>query len=79
MDSLMSMSALTNVRVQPVFVDVDDKYICPACNKVLQNPMQTECGHRICEPCLDDLLTQTDSAKCPVSEEYCGQLSRNTV
>lgn len=34
----------------------EPKYCCEHCRMVLCNPRQTECGHRFCESCINQLL-----------------------
>lgn len=34
----------------------EPKYCCEHCCMVLCNPRQTECGHRFCESCINQLL-----------------------
>lgn len=35
---------------------IEDKYVCPICRTVLQDAMQTECGHRFCSSCIEPEL-----------------------
>ena len=35
---------------------LDDRYKCSICLKALKDPVQTACGHRFCEKCLEPLL-----------------------
>ena len=61
----------------PDFVDLDGRYVCPLCGRVLQHAMQTACGHRLCQGCLADLLADaTGDAMCPVNEEGCEVLNQ---
>ena len=78
MDSLMTIPHTCD---RAEFVSPDDKYECPVCGRVLHNALQTACGHRLCEPCLDALLARADPAHCPGAEQACVPLSRtnNTV
>lgn len=40
-----------------VFVEKPEaKYCCEACRRVLCEPRQTECGHRFCQSCINDIL-----------------------
>ena len=34
-------------------VPLPDRYGCPLCKKALKNPLQTACGHRFCQVCLN--------------------------
>lgn len=31
---------------------VDNRYKCPVCHQIYKDPVQLECGHRICSLCL---------------------------
>jgi hypothetical protein len=66
-------SSLLTPADLPQFVDkVADKYICPVCGTVLRNAMQLQCGHQICEPCIDPLFGESEVASCPVKfDEEC--------
>jgi len=35
---------------------VDDKYLCNECKKVLRDPVQAPCGHRLCRMCSEALF-----------------------
>ncbi|XP_078604269.1 TNF receptor-associated factor 2-like isoform X2 [Branchiostoma floridae x Branchiostoma japonicum] len=48
----------------------DPKYCCSSCGKLLDEPRQTECGHRYCRTCLED-LTRTGEGKCTAHK--CGE------
>ncbi|CAF4210106.1 unnamed protein product, partial [Rotaria sordida] len=40
---------------------VDTKYICPVCSLILRGSVQlTECGHRLCQTCLNAEQEQMD-------------------
>ncbi|XP_067865570.1 TNF receptor-associated factor 2-like [Heterodontus francisci] len=41
----------------------DRKYYCGACERLMKDPVQTECGHRFCERCHKALLKE--SLTCP--------------
>uniref|UniRef100_A0A3Q2ZDK6 TNF receptor-associated factor 3/5 RING domain-containing protein n=1 Tax=Kryptolebias marmoratus TaxID=37003 RepID=A0A3Q2ZDK6_KRYMA len=42
------------------FVETPEaKYRCEKCRLVLCHPRQTECGHRFCQSCINDLLSRT--------------------
>ena len=34
------------------------KYQCPICMLILRQPVQTLCGHRFCQICLNNLFDQ---------------------
>ncbi|KAJ8289421.1 hypothetical protein GJAV_G00001110 [Gymnothorax javanicus] len=46
----------------------EPKYCCQACRLVLCNPRQTECGHRFCETCINELLRGPHPV-CPADME----------
>lgn len=46
-------------------VPPEDKYRCESCRLVLVSPRQTECGHRFCSSCINDLLRRQNPV-CPV-------------
>jgi Zinc finger, C3HC4 type (RING finger) len=63
------------------FVSFDDKYLCVKCREVFRNPRQTPCGHRLCQPCVDDLFnsSSTSSVPCPAAESDCLSITLETV
>ncbi|XP_008294917.1 TNF receptor-associated factor 3 isoform X2 [Stegastes partitus] len=46
----------------------EDKYRCEACRLVLCQPRQTECGHRFCQSCINDILSHQNPV-CPADKE----------
>ncbi|XP_014344042.2 TNF receptor-associated factor 3 isoform X1 [Latimeria chalumnae] len=46
---------------------VESKYKCEKCHHVLCNPRQTECGHRLCETCINAVLSSI-RPQCPACE-----------
>lgn len=46
----------------------EPKYCCEACRLVLCKPRQTECGHRFCDSCINELLSHPNPV-CPVDME----------
>uniref|UniRef100_A0A8D0AAY9 TNF receptor-associated factor n=1 Tax=Sander lucioperca TaxID=283035 RepID=A0A8D0AAY9_SANLU len=46
----------------------ESKYCCEACRLVLCQPRQTECGHRFCQSCINDILSRP-SVVCPADME----------
>lgn len=63
----------------PEFVGVDSKYVCVLCNNVLQDAVQTPCGHRLCQPCVDTYLQDGQPRPCPYQEEFCEILQADQV
>lgn len=63
----------------PEFVGVDSKYVCVLCNNVLQDAVQTPCGHRLCQPCVDTYLQDGQPRPCPYQEEFCEMLQADQV
>ncbi|CAH1790942.1 unnamed protein product [Owenia fusiformis] len=55
----------------PEFVQLDDKYNCLQCKKVLQGAMQTACGHRVCERHIDEAIQEGKIYYCPGGEPDC--------
>ncbi|KAK2186784.1 hypothetical protein NP493_189g05023 [Ridgeia piscesae] len=49
--------------------EVDPKYLCGICKKVLRNPIQSYCGHRFCKLCIEPLLASEEAQKCPCCVE----------
>lgn len=44
-----------------IFKDnVDPKYLCGHCKKILRNPLQSYCGHRFCKDCMQYLMTKNE-------------------
>ncbi|UJR30229.1 hypothetical protein I4U23_017767 [Adineta vaga] len=44
----------------------DEKYKCPICSRLLKDPMQLECGHRLCQTCIQP---QTEFIQCIICQE----------
>ena len=61
-------------------VPLSGKYLCVYCKDGLRIPVkQTECGHRLCNLCIDQLLIDDHSVRCPQGEEDCGIVSRQSI
>ena len=58
-------------------VTIDDKYKCSICRLVLNNPIQSFCGHRYCRLCLSNLTESHPNEPCPacVREDAVAQYS----
>ena len=39
---------------------VEDEIICCICHWPLKEPVQTRCGHRFCEECLEEYFTRCE-------------------
>ncbi|XP_048259606.1 TNF receptor-associated factor 3-like isoform X2 [Haliotis rufescens] len=63
----------------PDFVNVDERYRCAICHNVLKDPVQTKCGHRLCEGCVEALFQQGEPVTCPQADEYCEKLMRSDI
>ena len=65
----------------PRYVSLPDSYRCSACQGILQEAVQTECGHRACAECVSQLLTENPQggATCPAKEEACVILKEDKV
>ncbi|XP_053700477.1 TNF receptor-associated factor 3 isoform X1 [Synchiropus splendidus] len=51
------------------FVETPEaKYCCESCRLVLCQPRQTECGHRFCQSCINDILSRPNPV-CPADME----------
>lgn len=65
--------------------ELDEMYYCVYCKNVLQDPCQLQCGHRVCQKCVDPLLHSNDASGkpvlCPSGDEFCSEekLSRDMV
>ena len=52
------------------FEPVPDELLCPICHEVLNEPLQTTCGHLFCEKCLNTSLRKARSS-CPTCRTHC--------
>ena len=68
-----------DMKPLPKFRDLPEKYTCTKCKKPLQGPSQTECGHRVCNPCLTELLSGPQPVRCPAGEDGCVDVTESTV
>ncbi|XP_052804389.1 uncharacterized protein LOC128234279 isoform X2 [Mya arenaria] len=57
----------------PQFVRLPPNYTCVMCGFALRLPVQTTCGHRMCEACVPRLFQngRLENALCPVGEADC--------
>ncbi|XP_061172327.1 TNF receptor-associated factor 3-like [Saccostrea echinata] len=63
----------------PEFVKIDEKYMCILCNNVLNDAVQTLCGHRLCQACSDNYLQGGGNRQCPYQEEMCEMLQKEGI
>ena len=63
------------------FVNLDTKYTCLICGRLLREPQQTSCGHRMDRQCVEDRLAAAGDAgfQCPAKEDDCEVVTRDTV
>ena len=45
--------------------ELSDFFKCPICRHCLDDPMQTPCGHRFCQQCINSVL-QSSQPECPL-------------
>ncbi|KAK3106859.1 hypothetical protein FSP39_001536 [Pinctada imbricata] len=68
---------------KPEFVNISERYLCLMCHQVLRNAVQTTCGHRLCEQCVNDEIERGVEGgavvKCPGGEEDCVVLSPTEI
>ena len=55
------------VDVERYDQEVDEKYLCPFCRKVLEVPVTMKCGHTLCTACLQTAVKRK-RAECPKCE-----------
>ncbi|PVD26246.1 hypothetical protein C0Q70_13916 [Pomacea canaliculata] len=98
MDSLTSLTSSTSGHDSclnidgygdPEPVDPDDlqRFQCGVHRGLLREPLQTQCGHRVCSQyesagpfmCLEVWVAEGESRMCSVNEEDCLPVSRQTV
>ena len=72
--SITPPQSLTPLGQRPRFVDLHDDFVCPYCMQVLQRPLQTDCGHLLCEECANVLIQE--GRRCPGGDDDCVILSR---
>ncbi|GFR91261.1 TNF receptor-associated factor 3 [Elysia marginata] len=63
----------------PELVISEMKYFCMLCGFILKDPVQTECGHRMCKACVSVLLGTESSKPCPGREEDCGLVTQASI
>ena len=77
----MAAASIQTPPGNPEFVKLDDKYKCQKCHNVVRDSMQTPCGHRICQTCVDEMFSGPvgKSVQCPANEEDCMEMTRKEV
>ena len=78
--SVSSLSLQQQSETLPHFVrPPDDKYECVHCKRTLRPPVkQTQCGHRLCGICVDEVFAEGENVACP-GDEDCDTLTRKQV
>ena len=72
-------ASLSNSSVinRPTPVSDDLRYKCIVCHCLIIDPYQTECGHRGCKSCFQNLIEQAggNPVKCTVGEPDCENIT----
>lgn len=55
-------------------VAIDKKYLCPLCQLIFKDPVQTDCGHVYCHSCLQKLKRHDGGFTCPVDMQSFDKL-----
>ena len=63
----------------PIFVLLHERFKCVVCHTVLKDPWQTQCGHRMCFTCMNEMFLNDSEVMCPANEEDCEIISRDRV
>ena len=60
-------------EISKVLKDHDhlEHLVCSSCEKLLRDPVQLVCGHRLCQSCADDIIRSNNRPKCSLQE--CGE------
>lgn len=48
--------------------NVDDKFVCNYCSKILKDPVQSFCGHRFCRACIEGVAQKGSENRCKQCE-----------
>ena len=75
-------SSLQTPPGKPEFVNLSQKHQCLVCTNVMRDAVMTQCGHRMCESCLMELLYNPQNKSpvmCPGNEEFCVQLKAEEI
>ncbi|XP_071948247.1 TNF receptor-associated factor 2-like [Antedon mediterranea] len=59
---------ILTVKINP------EKHLCPQCELILNDPVQSSCGHRYCKDCLQTLIESSQTHLCPrCLQEGCSE------
>ncbi|KAH9488760.1 hypothetical protein Btru_049969 [Bulinus truncatus] len=47
-----------------IFSKVEEKFLCGHCENILREPMQSDCGHRFCNACKNELASLPAPVQC---------------
>ncbi|KAK7104049.1 TNF receptor-associated factor 3-like [Littorina saxatilis] len=74
-------SHLSLGELDPDFVHDADRarFNCPVCKRTLRDSRQTQCGHRLCNRCVDVWLDGALAKRCPVGEADCDDVTKTNV
>ena len=65
---------------RPSFVTpLAEKHLCTKCNQALLIPLQTNCGHRYCKLCFEELKLREDPPKCVGLDPDCEDMVMDQV
>lgn len=79
MESIALELTSNDVKPLPHLVNLPISLECVICKHALRGPIQTQCGHRICNPCYCAIMREEVPAKCPGGEDDCVTISPETV
>ena len=76
----MAAPSMQTPTGNPEFVRLDSKYMCQKCHMVVREAMQTPCGHRLCQNCVNEMFVDDKvKVQCPANDEDCTEMSKNEV
>ena len=76
----MAAPSMQTPAGNPEFVRLDSKYMCQKCQGVVREAMQTPCGHRLCQNCVNEMFVDDKSkVQCPANDEDCTEMSKEEV
>ncbi|KAL4237329.1 TNF receptor-associated factor 3 [Mactra antiquata] len=78
--SSVNTSSITTPKGNPEFVRLDSKHLCQVCRNVVREAMQTSCGHRICQNCIEPMFKDSPGpVMCPANEEDCEEQYKDRI